>query len=81
MDQVELHLAHMWDCPECGRENFCRSITKEQTPDEKRQTMAKHLEIDPMDVTPDMMQGEWTSAPEEVECAHCSSEFKTKDRG
>lgn len=27
MEKVELHPAFMWDCPECGVENFERSIS------------------------------------------------------
>jgi len=26
MQNVELHAAFMFDCPHCGRENFCRAL-------------------------------------------------------
>lgn len=68
--RVELHLAFVWDCDDCGRENFTRSITKEISEEEK-QEMCERYGID------DLPPGVLMSAPEVVVCKHCGSEFET----
>lgn len=73
MESVELHQAHMWDCPECGRENFCRAVTAELTPDDRRGIAADNPGLDA-----EAVQGEFVSAPEEVTCKHCGVEFSAE---
>ncbi|MFA5766410.1 MAG: hypothetical protein WC919_00615 [Candidatus Paceibacterota bacterium] len=67
---VELAPAYMWDCPNCGRENFQRSITTAIT-DEDRVEM----DLDPCET------GCWQSYPNIVICRHCDSQYTTRHVG
>ena len=69
MRTVELRPAHTWDCDECGRENFCRGIVAELTPEEKAEIA---------DAGGSIETGHWLTAPEAVECAHCGAAFRTE---
>lgn len=70
MDIAELKPAHMWDCPVCGRENFCRVVVPELSESEAKEMKDEHG-IEEYD------QGYWVSAPTHVTCAHCGKEFAT----
>lgn len=63
--QVELIPAFMWDCPECGIENFQRSISVSVDPGE--------LGIDdaPENATVSVM-----TTPETVKCRDCKTRFE-----
>ncbi len=74
---VELHPAHMWDCPECGRENFCRCVLA-VVPNEERESFAEKASFDPDMIA--MMQGDFVTAPDEVTCKFCETTFKTIDQ-
>jgi uncharacterized Zn finger protein len=67
---VELHPAFVYDCDECGRENFVRSIVgefDEETLDEMREDHG---------IT-EYEAGDWHSAPRTVKCQFCGSVFAT----
>lgn len=64
-DQVELHPAHMWDCPHCGQENFCRCVT---------------YEPGTVDLPEEEEEGHWVTAPEIVQCSSCGNRYRTKDQ-
>ena len=63
---VELSPAYMWDCPNCGRENFQRAITVAMT-DEDRLEMEVGEE-----------GGYWQSYPDTVICKHCDMKYDTR---
>lgn len=67
---VELSPAYLWDCPECGRENFQRAITYIPT--------AEDRENDPNIPEDD---GHFMTRPETVVCRHpdCGKMFKCQD--
>lgn len=73
-EKVELHPAHTWDCPDCGRENFCRGVTMEMS-NEDVQEMIDRFGGEPTD-----HRSYWITAPESVTCAHCGKEFEAKDQ-
>jgi hypothetical protein len=64
MDPVELHPAHVWDCPECGIENFCRCV---------------FFEPDAQDMEMGIEQGMWLTAPDQVTCTSCATTFDCED--
>ena len=72
MNAVELHPAHVWDCPECGIENFCRGVVVELDEDGMRH-MREEYGIE------DAETGDFLMAPEEVVCANCDMTFATLD--
>jgi hypothetical protein len=61
---VELLLAFVWDCPECGRENFQRGITV-SIPEENL----------PEEYPPEFDQVVITK-PRAVTCIYCEHQFK-----
>jgi len=67
MKTVEVQLAFSFQCPECGRENFVRSVMHEFTPDEQKE-MAEDLGEKPQ-------TGHWLTHPEHVLCGKCGSQF------
>ena len=67
--RVEMRLAYVWDCEECGRENFERAVVYELSPEEKK-------ELEGAGEIPET--GNWMSHPEHVTCKHCQSEFTAK---
>jgi hypothetical protein len=76
MQAVELHNAFMWDCPDCGRENFCRCITWEPPSEEERVEAIRKAEgLDAWEELPDGLEGHFTMAPDEVTCPHCDRTF------
>lgn len=72
--KVELHNAYQWDCEECGKENFCRAVTVEMTPEDIEEMQAEHGGD-----SEDWQTGEWMTRPDEVTCAHCGKTFETTD--
>lgn len=73
-NKVELHCAYVWDCPECGGENFCRAVTVEQTPED-----IDHLVGEYGGDPSDWQTGQWMTRPDEVTCAHCGQEYETTE--
>ena len=57
----------MWDCPECGIENFCRSIVSDDP--EEVEELQEYEGI--YDV------GVWHTAPETVVCKACGTKYDT----
>ena len=74
--KVELHQAFMYDCPECGRENFVRAINME-IPPEDQEDLLRELTGNEWDDMPEGMHGIFLMAPVEVECAFCGEVLET----
>jgi len=78
-EQVRLYQAFAWDCPNCGKQNFCNGVPVEN-PDVQKQLseifQKQPQNIDGLDVE---VQGEWVSVPDEVACSECSSSYQTVD--
>ncbi len=72
MKTVELHPAHCWTCDECGRDNFRVGFAAEPSPEERAEFEEATGQAFVMD--------EWTTAPDEVTCAHCGETFRTEHR-
>ena len=70
---VELHPAYMWDCPECGAENFERGVIVEMD-EEGIQALRRDYGVE------DAVTGDFMMAPEEVTCRKCGKEFTTEDQ-
>jgi hypothetical protein len=70
---VDVRLAFAFDCPECGAENFVRSVLHEFSPDEQTE-MAEDLGERPQ-------TGGWVTHPEQVACARCGVEFRAVNPG
>jgi len=71
MEKIEMHPAWVWDCPECGRENFARSIVVEMSEEES-------LELKLQSGINEWGDGFWQTAPSHVECKHCKFGFEAE---
>lgn len=63
--------AFMWDCDECGTENFARSFVPELTESEREEFMHES------GIDPDS-EGIVLAMPERVTCSRCEITFETK---
>jgi hypothetical protein len=71
-ETVELHSAFMWDCPDCGRENFTRAMTLELPPEDL-------AEIKDEEGFPAEVDGVFLAAPDKVTCQFCRRAFLTQE--
>ena len=75
---VELHSAYVWDCPDCGRENFQRAVTFYLDPkDEADAEALRELYGEDVDEIPEGHIPTAESYPNRVTCKHCEKEFET----
>lgn len=72
MQTVELHPASVWDCEECGRENFCRLVRPEFSEADLAELKEDHG-VEAHET------GEFLTFPETVKCQFCFTEFATED--
>lgn len=70
---IELHPAYMWDCDECGRENFARAVYPELSEDEVRELAYDMGVIESAD--DDLPPGMILMAPNKVQCIFCNAKF------
>ena len=69
---VEMVPAFLWTCPDCGRDNFERSVVVELSPEEMQELREDHgVEV--------WEQGEFLSCPKAVVCQHCRLKYKTAE--
>jgi hypothetical protein len=68
--KVELIPAFVWDCPECGVEQFERTIRAELSPEDMDYLRLQHG-VDPLE------EGDFLTQPREVQCSACKARFET----
>lgn len=69
LKDIELHMAYMFDCDNCGKENFVRGISPDFTQSEADAIKEKHG-IDTCN------QGAFVVIPNTVTCKHCNTSFR-----
>lgn len=72
MNRAELHPAYVWDCNQCGTENFERAITFEGSPQDLQYLKEEHG-VQPWET------GEFRTVPLTVTCSQCGTIYKTAD--
>jgi hypothetical protein len=72
---VELMPAFFWICPECGIDNFIRSMVP--TMNERDEEEFKRQVLDEHGVDLSESHGMFMLVPEKVKCSGCDIEFKT----
>ena len=70
---VEVALAFVYICPDCGRENFVRSVLHEFTREEQLEYQ-KELGQTPQ-------TGSWATHPDQVVCENCGADFRAINPG
>lgn len=68
--RVELHPAHVWDCDECGRQNFCRAVVLELNEQDREALITRYGGDEE-----DWQTGDIVCAPDDVTCQHCGATF------
>lgn len=71
MKTIELCPAYVFDCDDCGSENFVRGLIPSLT-----EEVIKELQEE-FDVPPEDM-GVWMCMPTQVKCSKCGAEFSTE---
>jgi hypothetical protein len=69
--QAMLHPAFVWDCDECGTENFVRTVRADLSAEELAE-MKEDYDVEPWE------EGEFLTAPKHVSCKQCGHEFETE---
>jgi len=81
--KVELAPAYVWDCDNCGRENFQRAISVRLDPkcehDAEMIREMSGLEADTE--IPEHLFLSMTTRPNRVTCKHCETQFEAVDSG
>jgi predicted RNA-binding Zn-ribbon protein involved in translation (DUF1610 family) len=70
---VEVRLAFAFTCPDCGAENFVKSVLHEFTAQEQEE-LADDLGEKPQ-------TGSWITHPEEVACSSCGAKLHAFNPG
>lgn len=68
--KISMKPAYMWDCEECGRENFERGLVPELSEDEE-QELREEYGVD------DEEMGHWVMMPRLVQCKYCKKTCET----
>lgn len=78
--RAELHPAYVWDCPDCGQENFCRSVVAEMTNEDHLQQLKSMgvVESYATEVPEEMRDVCWQTAPTRVICIACERAFNAQ---
>lgn len=73
---IELHDAYVWDCDECGVENWTRAVivTPESLDAETRAILDEAA-------GDDWVTGDIVTRPDVVTCRHCGTEYDADDTG
>ena len=78
-------MAFMWTCPECGRDNFERTISIENAAlsQQDKEEIIEQLQLDGPEELEEMLASgrEFALAPKDVNCPHCKQNFNTIDPG
>jgi hypothetical protein len=83
MDEiVSLEQAWFWHCPRCKNGNYTRSAPADMT-DVPEEDVREMLDLEPWEALPDNVEDHFVTAPEFVQCAHCSATFPcfSRDEG
>lgn len=78
IETVELHPAHCWTCPECGRDQFLRCCVPEMEveDDEALEEFRDTYDIElPEDAMAEIAGGLCVLVPDYVVCEFCACEF------
>ena len=68
---VPLHQAFVWDCPQCGAENWQRAVTQRLSREEHKEILVKLGSIEEWQDIDDDLGGDLMSVPDEVHCHRC----------
>lgn len=81
MSIVCLSPAYVWDCEECGRENFQRAVSAALDPEDEgdAEVLREMHGLSPDELIPDVLAGVMMMRPNTVTCRHCNTTFKAMD--
>lgn len=74
MNKVELRPAYVWDCDNCGKENFHSAVVKEMAEADRKEMM------EDMGIPEDEL-GDFIMLPQMVECCGCQTRFEAQHWG
>ncbi len=74
--KIVLHQAFMWDCPECGTENWQRAIVLEPEDADRRGLIPEDADQLQLEALEELAEGYWVTSPTSVICSECKNRFK-----
>ncbi|HVL14133.1 MAG TPA: hypothetical protein VM529_16300 [Gemmata sp.] len=83
MSIVNLSPAYVWDCEDCGRENFQRAVSLKLDPrdDGDAETIRRMHGLSEGEPIPPTLGVGMMTRPNRVTCKHCGTEFEAADSG
>ena len=83
MSIVNLSPAYVWDCEDCGRENWQRAVSIRLDPEDEgdAETLRAMHGLEDGAEIPEGLAGGMMTRPMRVTCKHCGREFKAVDTG
>lgn len=70
---VPLYQAFVWDCPQCGQQNWQRAVSQRLSREEHKDILIKLGSIESWQDIDDDLGGELMSVPDEVHCDRCKT--------
>ena len=78
--KARLLTAYVWDCEECGSENFERAITAEIVDEDREAIFRQFHQMDPWEPLPEGWRDfQLVTRPDSVTCCKCGTEFDAED--
>ena len=76
MLEVPVLHSYVWDCPECGQENWQRAVYQNLTEEENKEALVILGELEPWQEPDPRLHVEMVSIPRRIFCSRCKVEFK-----
>lgn len=78
--KARLLSAYVWDCDECGAENFERAIVAEMHEEEREEMFRSFHDLDEWAELPDGWRDfQMVTRPDAVKCRTCGATFDAED--
>ena len=78
--KARLLSAYVWDCDNCGAENFERSIVAEMCDDDREEMFRQFHDLDQWAELPSNWRDfQMVTRPDEVTCSECGMRYEAED--
>lgn len=79
MAKASLHSAYVWDCDNCGKENFARAVSSDLDDDEREEAYRHFNDLEPWAELPEHWRDfEIVTYPMKVTCHNCGTAYDTE---
>jgi hypothetical protein len=86
--KIELHNAYVWDCDNCGAENFERAVKFDAPPEERERMLRDMGALEDYQTLADIeretedgkIMASLTTSPDRVTCKACGTAYESEDQ-